>query len=271
MIKNENYITIQGWMLNDLELKGNELIVYSVIHGFSQEESHSFHGSAQYLADWCGSSRQSIMGCLKSLVEKGFLTKTDVVINKVKLCEYKAVNPVKKVDIPCKESLHPLSNKFTPPCKESLHNIISIQDSNTIKDKDMKKGSEYEEIELHYSKVFKEVIQNGEPIIDYGAVRRRLKNLFTKLPKDKIIQAIENARHDKWLVDNGFSMLMILGDNQLNKLLNGKSAIQSPFKTLSSSEPIRMTRCSACGGKVDGFGTCDKCGIEYDTMGRVIG
>ena len=27
MVKNENYITIQGWMVNKLQLKGNALMV----------------------------------------------------------------------------------------------------------------------------------------------------------------------------------------------------------------------------------------------------
>ena len=46
---------------------------------------------------------------------------------------------------------------------------------------------------------------------------------------------------------------------------------KTPFPTSSIPEPPRMTRCPACGGNVAGFGCCDKCGIEYDTMGRVIG
>ena len=33
-IKNENFIAIQGWMINELQLKGNDLIVYALIYGF---------------------------------------------------------------------------------------------------------------------------------------------------------------------------------------------------------------------------------------------
>ena len=33
-IKDENFIMIQGWMVNMLNLKGNELLVYAIIYGF---------------------------------------------------------------------------------------------------------------------------------------------------------------------------------------------------------------------------------------------
>ena len=37
----DNYINIQGWMRTDLDLKGNELLVYAIIYGFSQTEIRS--------------------------------------------------------------------------------------------------------------------------------------------------------------------------------------------------------------------------------------
>ena len=36
MVKNENYLVIQGWMIAELKLKGNELLIYAIIYGFSQ-------------------------------------------------------------------------------------------------------------------------------------------------------------------------------------------------------------------------------------------
>ena len=83
-----NYIVVQGWMIRDLKLKGNELLIYACIYGFSQAENQVFSGSLQYLADWTNSTKKSAQNCLKSLVEKGFIVKTDRVINGVKFCEY---------------------------------------------------------------------------------------------------------------------------------------------------------------------------------------
>ena len=51
MIDN-NYIVIQGWMINQLNLKGNELLCYALIYGFSQDGKSEFIGSASYIAGW---------------------------------------------------------------------------------------------------------------------------------------------------------------------------------------------------------------------------
>ena len=81
MISDGNYITIQGWMRTELNLSGNELIVYAIIYGFSQNKQGEFTGSAQYLADWVGCTRRTIMSILNKLVEEGTISKTETVLN----------------------------------------------------------------------------------------------------------------------------------------------------------------------------------------------
>lgn len=44
----QNFYVVQGWMVSDLGLKGNELAVYAIIYGFSQAEQQYYTGSAQY-------------------------------------------------------------------------------------------------------------------------------------------------------------------------------------------------------------------------------
>ena len=92
-IKRDNYYTVAGWMLTDLNLKGNELTAYAVVYGFSQISDHRFHGSVNYLAEWMGVSASTATRALKSLVEKGLLCKFDKEVNGVKFCEYAAVLP----------------------------------------------------------------------------------------------------------------------------------------------------------------------------------
>lgn len=113
----EQYIVLQGWMISDLKLKGNELIIYACIYGFSQAENQVFNGSLQYLADWTNSSRQTVINSLKSLIEKGYIEKTDKVINGVKFCEYqskKFMGVVKKFDGGSQESCMGGSQKSLP-------------------------------------------------------------------------------------------------------------------------------------------------------------
>ena len=90
-IKNENYIVIQGFMINELKLKGNDLMVYAIIYGFTQDGENWFEGSRQYLAEWCNSTTRGIAKNLESLVVKGLIEKRTVDINNVKFCHYRVV------------------------------------------------------------------------------------------------------------------------------------------------------------------------------------
>ncbi len=116
-VKKENYIVIQGFMITDLKLKGNELIIYACIYGFSQAENQAFTGSLQYLADWTNSTKQGVIKCLKSLEAKGFIIKKENFINGVKFCEYRTTL-LNKVEYPIKQSL-------TGDIKQSLTNNIN--------------------------------------------------------------------------------------------------------------------------------------------------
>lgn len=90
-VRDENYIVIQGWMVNKLNLKGNELLVYAVIYGFSQAKDQYFTGTAQYLADWTNATRRSIMNTLNALVQKGLIEKQDQYENGEKSVYYRAI------------------------------------------------------------------------------------------------------------------------------------------------------------------------------------
>lgn len=73
MLKNDNYVLIHGWMVNKLGLSGNDLLIYAVIFGFSQDGDGCFSGKRQYLADWCGSSERAVSRNLKNLLDKGLI------------------------------------------------------------------------------------------------------------------------------------------------------------------------------------------------------
>lgn len=74
-VKDNNFIAIQGWMRTRLNLKGNELLIYALIYGFSQDGQSRFTGSRKYIADWCGCSLDTVDRSLNSLVSKGLLAK----------------------------------------------------------------------------------------------------------------------------------------------------------------------------------------------------
>ena len=127
-VKDENYINIQGWMVTKLGLKGNELLIYAIIYGFSQTEDQTFNGSLQYLADWTNSTKQGVTKNLKALVEKGYIIKEDKYINNVKFCEYYATKldtVYNKVAQGIQQSLTGYTTKFNTSMQQSLTNNIN--------------------------------------------------------------------------------------------------------------------------------------------------
>lgn len=126
-VNRDNFIVIQGWMLTDLNLKGNELIIYACIYGFSQAENQAFSGSLQYLADWTNSTKQGVLKALKSLVEKQFIAKEDYFVNGVKFVKYYAT----KFNGVCNTVEQGIQQSLTDGVKQSLPNNI---DKDTISD-----------------------------------------------------------------------------------------------------------------------------------------
>ena len=48
-VREDNYFAVQGWMVTELKLKGNALMLYAIIYGFSQTTNTAFTGSVDYL------------------------------------------------------------------------------------------------------------------------------------------------------------------------------------------------------------------------------
>ena len=135
MINPSTYYTVQGWMREDLGLKDKELTVYAIIYGFSQDGSSEYNGSANYLAEWIGCSRPTIMAVLKALVEKGLLVKRDTYNNGVRFCSYTAVTAlpnslqgVKNFNRGVSNNLTGAVKDFNRGCKDSLQNNTRDKD-----------------------------------------------------------------------------------------------------------------------------------------------
>mgnify|MGYP006917400816 CR=1 FL=1 len=72
-IRNENFYTVLGWMLNVLELKGNELIVFAIIYSFSQDGESEFTGSLTFMQTFANIKAQNtvcraITGCMSMCI-----------------------------------------------------------------------------------------------------------------------------------------------------------------------------------------------------------
>jgi len=74
LITGDSYIKIYGFMRSAMQLEKTELLVYALIYSYFRN-SAPFTGSREYIAEWVGSGKSSVDIALKSLLEKGYISK----------------------------------------------------------------------------------------------------------------------------------------------------------------------------------------------------
>ncbi|MCQ2076509.1 MAG: hypothetical protein MJZ20_05660 [Bacteroidaceae bacterium] len=220
-IKDENHVTIQGWMINKLGLKGSELIAYAVIWGFTQNlDNQLFTGSRQYLADWCNISVKGIDKVIMSLTQKGYIIRHEKFINNVMFVEYSCADPeealknsgeANKVLGGGEQSSSDPANKVRPGGEQSSPNNIEhiyIDNIEHIK----KEKEEKAEVENDLSKI-KARGTNFDRIIDAYTENEKLREALQDFIKMR--KAIK-----KVLTDRALKMIC----SQLDKLAQDDAA-----------------------------------------------
>lgn len=96
-----------------LGLSGNDLMVFALIYGFSQDGQGCFYGSLNYICETCGISRRTAIYILNDLVERGFLLKEETIQNGVKRVLYQ-VNRGSAEIAPVVQKLHRGSAEIAP-------------------------------------------------------------------------------------------------------------------------------------------------------------
>lgn len=205
MIKANNYITIQGWMRTELGLKGNDLMVYAIIYGFTQTEGQKFDGSLQYLADWCGCTKQGIQKNLKNLLDIGLIEKEDRYINNVKFVSYYTTQ------------LHGVYNSVAQGIQLSCINNID----NKLEDN--KKDTLVE----NFTKAYSETCISLPKIRTLTDKRKKaIQKLYKKYSEDDIMLVLEKTEKSDFLAgrakDWHADLDWILNENNFIKILEGR-------------------------------------------------
>lgn len=159
-----SYINIQGWMVSDLHLKGNELLLYSLIYGFSQDDGSRFQGSLKYMSDWLGCTKQTVINTTESLIQKGYLKKVPIEVKGVARYQYVALVP-DSTEVPVPDSA-PKETK-----KQKKESILSDKS--------------------------KEIIAGFSPalakaVMDWSKYKRERHDKYTPTGADKLIAQIKN-------------------------------------------------------------------------------
>ena len=131
------YIVIQDWMISDLQLKGNELLTYALIYGFSQDGESEFKGSLKYISEFLGISKSTAQRSIEKLVDRGIVEKRVEEISGVKFNRYmaheKADTPIVKTSTGCSQNDHGGIVKMTTN-NTNIYNTNNNASNNT-KDK----------------------------------------------------------------------------------------------------------------------------------------
>lgn len=211
-MKSENYITIQGWMRNELNLKGNDLLVYAVIYGFSQDGNNEFTGSLQYLADWCGATKQGIQKNLKNLIDLGFIKKRVFEKNGLKFCAYSC--------IPCNSVVRGMQLSCT-------NNIANKQDNKLFISKDINNSQNSTTIN-NFIDLYHRICVSLPKVIKVTDKRKKgILNIIKKYSYEDIKQVfinLENSDFCKGKNDRGWKadLDFILREDKFVATLEGK-------------------------------------------------
>lgn len=173
-INRDNYFVVQGWMISELGLKGNKLLVYAIIHGFSQGGQGFFTGSIPYLMSWTNGSKPTVIESLKSLTEQGLIVKKERFENGVKFVDYQSKN----LTGGGKETLPGVVKKLNQGGKETLPNNIDINYIDTILRKYSKGG-------------FTEILKKS--LADWLKYKQERKDKYTETELENLVAQIEKA------------------------------------------------------------------------------
>lgn len=127
-MQTESYVVLRPFMVEELGLKGSELVAYALIYGFSQDGESWFTGSAQYVADWCGIDRRSALSVLQRLTDKGLVEK----VRTGQSCAYRACKNITGDKTSPVMKHHQTGDKTSPVTgdKTSPNNIGDITSNN---------------------------------------------------------------------------------------------------------------------------------------------
>lgn len=193
MVKDNNYVTIQAFMVNDLKLKGNELIVFAVIYGYTQDGQHWYYGTRGHLAEWCGATKGTVSNCLRALQEKGYIRRREIERHGYVEIQYQAVT---EFDMTLSKSdTDPSKNCDTPLPKIDSINKKEIDTRDTANYKRAFTPPSIEEVKAYAQE--KAISLDAESFYDYwesvGWVRGKTKM------KDWRAAARQWSRNDrKW-------------------------------------------------------------------------
>ena len=167
-------------MVTELGLSGKALLLYALIHGFSQDKSGGYSGRQDYLMEWLGCSRTALYRSIQELKKQGILQEFVAENGQQVLCTTrqpcsKMKHDVSKTNMPCSKMKHEDVSKTNTPCFKNEHPTIYNNTDNTIYNYSCSRGPEtpptppkVEEVEAYCRERGNDI--DARRFVDYYAV-----------------------------------------------------------------------------------------------------
>ena len=167
-------------MVTELGLSGKALLLYALIHGFSQDKSGGYSGRQDYLMEWLGCSRTALYRSIQELKKQGILQELVAENGQQILCTTrqpcsKMKHDVSKTNMPCSKMKHEDVSKTNTPCFKNEHPTIYNNTDNTIYNYSCSRGPEtpttppkVEEVEAYCGERGNDI--DARRFVDYYAV-----------------------------------------------------------------------------------------------------
>lgn len=260
--KSDWYIHIDAWIM-DLPITGNEILVYAVINGFTNEEGSCWKGTLKTLSKRTKCSVASLKRILKSLEDKHLIAK--VPGSKDSLPEYRVVFEEEDcqgelIEASTKVDSEPELEKPAPKKKER---------------KDCYKI--YRDAYLAARAVIEYQLDNTtEPVINGPVINCRLKEWiqFKGVNLEEFKSTLSEIAKNNFCVNQlNFDFQKILSEKIFGPCLCKvrKNKTSKPVFTNIVEVPPKRMICPICGSdNVNIFGTCMVCNPDkfIDEMGK---
>ncbi len=133
-IDNKVYYQVAGWMINELNLSGQELICYAIIYSLSQLGQGWYNAGLDYLCTFMQCSQPTASKALKGLQDKGLIDKEEVITDYGRRVLYYCTNPDERGGE--KESFRGVNKNFMDGVnKKFMDNNINNKEDKIINNK----------------------------------------------------------------------------------------------------------------------------------------
>ena len=277
-LDNKDYILVSGWMVNQLNLKGNELLTYALIYGFCQNTESNFKGSLKYIANWLNITEQGVIKVLKSLISQNKIGKTvESGPGAIKICKYYTIfdnSTTKLFAVSTKQNAVPTTKLFAEPIKQNAvpatklfaDNITSYNTRNsTTTDNTMTETKSEAEVLLVINNKINELFENQIEFSSDLASKLLVSFKKSKLDVQKICNYIQWAY--KYIKERCKKQDCLPGYfynsiSETSLIFKFKTNIKEEEKQAEIKE-LQMIICPICGNKHNRHFPCEKCGNDY--------